>query len=159
MVMDTLSPELKQALESFEMEELDIMIERKRLRDFKQLRRLLALDASVKPEYRQRALYALGRWGDPSIVKDIVTLLPELPESHCITGLEALSRLGTTAARKTVRLFADNPSPHIRKTVVEALTRLGGRSEIARLQMIAKTDKVQWVRELAQKRLKTALQR
>lgn len=146
--------ELKDALKAFEIGALDKVIERKRREDFEALRRLLSLDTAVDPGDRQRAVYALGRWGDPDVVPEILALPPELKESQCITAIEALGRLGTKAAREAVASYAGHPSPQIRKFVVQALTRIGDAAARATLRKIAKEDRQAWVRELASKRIK-----
>jgi HEAT repeat protein len=146
--------ELKDALKAFEIGALDRIIDRKRKEDFKALRVLLNKDADVNPDDRQRAIYALGRWGDPSVVPEIVSLLSTLKESHRITAIEALGRLGTNPARRAVESYADDPSPQVRKFVVEALSRIGDRAAKAALQKIAREDREPWIRDFAAKRMK-----
>ena len=146
--------ELERALGAFETEALDKIIAQKRPEDFQVLHNLVALEADVNPNQRQRAIYALGRWGDASVVPDIVKLLPTLKESHCITALEALGRLGTQEACEAVMSFADHPSPQIRKFVVAALSRIGGPAAEERLRQMGREDREGWVRELAMKRVK-----
>ena len=148
-----MSDELKRALEAFEIGALDAIIEKKRPEDFRALRRLLSPAADVKPEDRQRAIYALGRWSDPSVVPDVAALLPSLRESHRITAIEALGRLGTKEAREAVEPFATDPSPHVRKFVVEALGRMSGSAAEAALRKIAQRDAEGWVRDLAARRM------
>lgn len=146
--------ELERALVAFEAGALDKIIERKRSEDFEALRRLVSLEPSVNPDHRQRAIYALGRWGDSSVVPSVVKMLPSLKESHCITALEALGRLGTNDACAAIESFADNPSPQIRKFVVEALYRIGSPAAEAKLRKMANEDSEGWVRDLVAKRMK-----
>lgn len=153
-VYKELPPELKDALKAFEIGALDRIIDRKRKEDFEALRALLAEGTGVDPDDRQRAIYALGRWGDPSVVPEVVSLLPTLKESHRITAIEALGRLGTGPARTAVESCADDPSPQVRKFVVEALARFRGPAAKATLRKIAREDAEPWVRELAAKRMK-----
>jgi HEAT repeat protein len=148
-----LPAELEAALRSFEVGALDRVIEHKRPEDFEALRRLLARDGRARPDYRQRAIYALGRWGDTRVVPDILGLLPELEESHRITAIEALGRLGTETARDAVEEYADDPSPHVRKFVVEALSRIGDPAAEKRLQRMAERDPADWVRDLALRKI------
>jgi len=150
---DGLPAELEAALRSFEAGALDRVIERKRPEDFEALIRLLAREKRARRDYRQRAIYALGRWGDTGVVPDIVGLLPELEESHRITAIEALGRLGTRTARDAVEKYADDPSPHVRKFVVEALSRIGDAVAEKRLQRMAERDPADWVRELARRKI------
>jgi HEAT repeat protein len=81
-------------------------------------------------------------------------VLPTLKESHCITALEALGRLGTQEACEAVRSFADHPSPQIRKFVVVALSRIGSPAAEERLRQMAREDPKDWVRDFAAKRVK-----
>jgi HEAT repeat protein len=55
--------------------DLDAIIARRHPHDFEALRRLLTTDPAVNRLHRARAVYALGRWGDPSVVEDIPALL------------------------------------------------------------------------------------
>ncbi len=146
---------LKQALQVFETGELDLIVKKKRRDHFDALRSLLSLDSGVEPEHRQRAIYALGRWGDTSVVPDLVSLLPRLDESERITALDALGRLDTKEARTAVETCADDPSPQVRKFVVTALRRLGGPDAESRLRWIAKEDGEGWIRDLAQSAVKS----
>jgi HEAT repeat protein len=125
----------------------------KRSEDFVALRGLLAPDADVSPDDRQRAIYALGRWGEPSVVPQVVALLPTLKETHCLTAIEALGRLGTSPARVAIESYSHHESPHVRKFVVEALNRIGDSAADAILRKIASDDREPWVRELASKRV------
>ena len=146
--------ELKDALKAFEIGALDKIVARHRREDFDALRRLVAEKSAGDPNDRQRAIYALGRWGDPSVVPDIASLLPNLKESHCITAIEALGRLGTQAARQAVEPYAGHASPQVRKFVVVALGRIGDSAAKSTLRKIAREDKQAWVRDLASKRMK-----
>lgn len=152
-VYQRLSPELKDALKAFEIGALDRIIEAKRKEDFDALRRLVSKDVDVNANDRQRAIYALGRWGDPSVVPEIVSLLSTLKESHCMTAIEALGRLGTNPARVAIESYASDPSPHVRKFVVEALNRLGDPAADATLLKIVQDDREAWVRDLASRRV------
>lgn len=148
-----ISTRLKQALEVFEIGELDLIVEKKRSEDFDALRSLVTMDPGVDPEYRQRAIYALGRWGDPEVVSDLTTVLPQLNESERITALDALGRLDTKEARKAVETCAEDLAPDVRKFVIAALRRLGGADADSRLRKIAKEDGEGWIRTLAQRAL------
>lgn len=148
-----ISPRLKRALEVFEIGELDLIIEKKRRVDFDALRSFVSMDPGVDPDYRQRAIYALGRWGDTKVVPQLITVLPQLDESERITALDALGRLDTKEARKAVETCADDASPDVRKFVVAALRRFGGAIADSRLRKMAKEDKEGWIRSVAQRAL------
>jgi HEAT repeat protein len=150
---ERLTPELKDALESFEQGALDRVVRRRRPEDYEALRELAASDAA-DPNLRQRAIQALGRWGDASAVPDIAAFLlsPATKDSHRITAIEALGRLGTKTAREAVEQFTSDPSPQLRKFVVRALSQIGDPAARARLRKISKTDPTPWVRALASDR-------
>ncbi|HEU4456567.1 MAG TPA: HEAT repeat domain-containing protein [Longimicrobium sp.] len=159
MRYEEISPELRDALKAFEIGLLDQVVARRRPEDFAALRRLLAEDGEVSPNDRQRAMYALGKWDDPSVVPEIVARLPELKESHRITAIEALGRLGTGQARAAVEAHADDPSPHVRKFVVEALSRIGDPAAEETLRRMAREDGQEWVRNLAARRMQARAKR
>ncbi len=145
-----LTPELKYALDSFEQGALDRVVRMKRPEDYSALCRLAAADAA-DPNLRQRAVQALGRWGDTSAVADIAAFLlsPDTKESHRITAIEALGRLGTKPAREAVESFAAHPSPQVRKFVVRALGQIGDSAAKTKLRKMAESDDTEWLRELA----------
>ena len=149
---DDTSSDLRDALKSFEIGALDRIIERGDEKDFEALRRLVS-DPSVNPDDRQRAIYALGRWGDPAVVPDIVEVLPTLKETHCMTAIEALGRIGTDEARAAVLPYARHRSPHVRKFVVEALSRIDDAEAREAVRTIANADRSPWVRDLAARRM------
>ena len=150
-VYQQLPDEIKDALRAFENGALDRIIRRKRPEDLAALRGLIT--EAADPNYRQRAIYAVGRWGDTSAVPDLVRVLPVLKESHTYTALEALGRLGTPEARAAVESYADHPSPQVRKFVVEALTRIADPAADATIEKMARGDSEGWVRELAARRM------
>ena len=139
---------LKMALESDELCDLDEIARRRDRAQLEALKKLLS-EPAPKKEYRSRAIYALGRSGDPGAVPDIVRTLPELDEEERMTAMDALGRLGTKEALDAVARHADDPSPQVRKFAVHALNRIGGREAEAKLRTIAKEDPEKWVRELA----------
>lgn len=141
--------ELEEALEAFESGAMDMIIRARRKEHFEALQRLVSTDAAINKRHRRRAVYALGRWGDASVVPDIQRVLPELDQSERITALDALGRLGTAPAAETVAEYANDPSPQVRKFVVQALGRIGGPEARARLRSIADEDQEEWLRGLA----------
>jgi HEAT repeat protein len=150
--MIELSKQLRDALEAEESGELDKLIRRQRPSDFKALRNLLSLDTSIPPDFRTKSLYALGRWGDASVVPDIVRLLPQLDERGRISALSALGRLGTPEATAAIIEQSDDPSPQVRKTATLALQRIGTSAASAKLRELAANDPLPWIRELAARR-------
>lgn len=150
-----LSDELKFALEADELGELDKIIRTRSKDHFESLQKLLSIDEpAINKEYRKRALYALGRWEDPSAVKNIEKILGELDESARITAIDALGRLGTKKALKIIPKYSKDPSPHVRKIVVSSLSRIGNSEALSKLRTIANEDSEDWVRVMAAKQLK-----
>jgi HEAT repeat protein len=147
-----LSPELDEALRSFEIGAMDNVIARHDPRDFEVLRQLVAGGEAVDPGDRQRAIYALGKWGDPAAVPDIIAVLPSLEPTQSMTAIEALGRLGTDEARAAVESYVSDPSPHVRKFVVEALARMESPAADDVIGTVAATDDEPWVRALASRR-------
>lgn len=144
--------ELRMALESDDGESLSEIVERKRPRDFDALRELLSLDPSIPPQYRTKALAALGRWGDPAIVPTIRDLLPELSERERISAIDALGWVGTREALTVVSEYTSDPSPQVRKFVAMALRRIDTREARSALKKMAAEDPEDWVRAVASKR-------
>lgn len=150
-VEPALPRELELALEADEAGELSEIIRGHRAEHFESLRKLVSTDTAVTAEYRKKALYALGRWGDPRIVPEIERILPELDETGCIAGLDALGRLGRKQALATVTDCSIDPSPQVRKAAIQALSRIGGPEARQRIRVIADEDPEEWIRKLAAK--------
>ncbi len=151
--MAALPEELRQALEADDAEELNRLLRRRRPEDFEALQTLLRPDQSIPSHHRTKALYALGLWGDPSVVPTITRLLPDLDERGRMSALSALGRLGTPDAVATIVAHLDEPSPQVRKIAVLALSRNDTPDARRRLREIATNDPVDWVREVASRRL------
>ena len=156
--MANISKELLRALESDDSGELDQVIKERKEEDFEALQSLLSLDPSVNPEHRRKALYALGRWGDPAPVSAINNLLPQLDEAERITAVDALGRLGTPEALAGVLACVADPSPHVRKFATHALGRIDTPEAQAKLKEIEANDSADFVRDVASKYLKPGSQ-
>ncbi len=150
--MADLPEALRAALEAEESGELVRLLGRKRPEDFAALRELLALDASIPSDFRTKAMFALGRWGDPSVVPDIIRLLPNLAERERISALAALGHLGRPEAVPAILESADDASPQVRKAATLALRRISTPETVAKLKDIAAKDPVSWIRDLAARR-------
>lgn len=140
--------QLESALEAEEAGALNEIIRDRRPEHFEVLR-ALATGPAIDAPYRTKALYALGRWGDPSVVPEIANTLSELDEGGRIAALDALGRLGTEPAVAAVARSSDDPSPQVRKMAVEALSRIGSPEARQRLEAIGHTDSEAWIRKLA----------
>lgn len=149
-----LPPELVKAFEAEEAQELGEIIRTHRPEHFDALRQLVAGGSTVREAYRTKALYALGRWGDPSVVPEIVQVLPQLREVELIAAIDALGRFSTSQAIEAVGAHAKHASPQVRKLVVQALTRIGGPAAQKKLRTIADEDAEAWIRELAVRSLR-----
>ena len=150
--MVELSNELRAALEAEEAGELVQLVRRGRPEDFVALRSLLSVDPSIPPGFRTKAMYALGRWGDPSVVPDITRLLPELGERERVGALSALGHLGASEAAPAILEFANDPSPQVRKAAAVALSRTATPEAATKLRDLAANDPLPWIRELAARR-------
>ncbi len=148
--MDNQIPgDLAKALNAFEAGPLDQLIRQKRPEHFEALQRLVSTTPATESRFRQKALYALGRWGDPSVVPLLVAVLPALADKERMTAIDALGRLGTDDAREAIVSHTADPSPQVRKFVVEALARLGGTEASASQREMAAHDPEDWIRDLA----------
>lgn len=149
--MAELPDELQAALEADDAGELNQLLQHRRPEDFQALQSLLTLDSPVPADYRTKALYAVGLLGDPVVVPTIIRLLPELDERGRMSALSALGRLGTPEATAALIEHADEPSPQVRKIAVLALSRNPTPEAQRKLQDVAASDPVAWVRETAER--------
>ena len=150
--MAELSEELRAALEAEESGELVRLLSRRRPEDFAALRGLLSLESSIPTDFRTKAMFALGRWGDPSVIPDIVRLLPDVGERERVSALTALGHLARPEAAPAILQFADDASPQVRKAATVALSRIRTPEATAKLRDIAAKDPVPWIRDLAGRR-------
>lgn len=147
-----LPPEIFDALEADDAGPLHEIVRRRREEDFQRFRRILA--SSDAPErWRIRSMYALARWGDPSVAPEIERVMPELSERGRIAGIDALGRLRAEVAIDTIVAHATHPSAHVRKTVAHALSRIGTARADEELRAMAEKDPTDWVRGVARKQL------
>lgn len=149
--MSEISEKLLRALESDDAGELGIIIKKRKQEDFKALQTFLSLDPSIKNEHRAKAIYALGRWGDPAPVKAIGSIISDLDEASRITAINTLGRISTEDSLDVVIKLVDDPSPNVRKFVARALARINTTEAHEKLKEIASKDKVEYVRVLASK--------
>lgn len=149
--MAELPDELQAALDADDAGELSQLLRRRRPEDFEALQSLLTIDPSVPADHRTKALHAVGLWGDPIVVPTIIRLLPQLDERSLISALSALGRLGTPEALAAVIEHADEPSPQVRKIAVLALSRNATPEARRKLQDVAASDPVDWVRATAER--------
>jgi HEAT repeat protein len=153
MKVSEIPDHLLKALQAEDSGPLDAIIRAQRPADLEVLRRIVASD-DLPEELRRKAIYALGRWGDVRSVEEIERALPALGEGARIAAIDALGRLGTEQALQTVARFRDDPSPHVRKFVVKALSQSGSAEARVGLREIAEKDPEEWVRNLAREKEK-----
>ncbi len=139
---------LIQAFESDDACTLDRIIKEGKREELQALQRI-ASDPSATPGYRRKALYALGRWKEPSSVSVIQKILPELDEAERISAIDALGRLGTNEAVASISEYIGDQSPNVRKFVVHALGRIGTTEAQQKLQEIKIKDPMNYIREMA----------
>lgn len=151
--MTGITHELLAALEADQSCELDEIIARRRPEDLEALRGLLRPDPSINPLHRARAVYAVGRWGDPAVVDELRALLPELDHAGRIGAIDALGRLGTDDALDAVLAYSDDTSLPVRKFVTKALGRIATPRAHAELRDLASNDPSDYIRSLAAGRL------
>lgn len=149
--MTPVSGELLRAIESDCSQDMTQVIRDKKREDFAGLQEFLSLDPSVNPQHRVKAISALGRWGDPTLVPAIRGILPHLDERGRISAVDALGRLGTEEALGGVLEQANDPSPQVRKFVTRALGRINKPEAQAKLRQMADADPADFVRALASK--------
>lgn len=152
-MQEPLAPELEAALQAEEAGALNQIVQARRPEHLAQLR-LVAADETAPALYRSRAIYALGRWGDPAAVADIVRGLPTLTEQGRLSAMDALGRLATPEAERVLAANAGDASPQVRKLVVEGLVRTKGAVADSTLRVIAERDPEGWLRELASRHVK-----
>jgi HEAT repeat protein len=139
------------ALNADESGELDQLLRSGREEDLEALRAVafgeLPIDA---PNSRAKAIYALGRWRDPTLPGVLEQILPELDRQSRIAAIDALGRVGDMSNVIIIARYADDDSEQVRKAVVKALARIGGDEANMALQGIARGDNSPWIRELAE---------
>ena len=149
----SISDELEQALNAEESGELGKIIQSRRPEHFENLLKLVTTDSDINAKRRIKAIYALGRWGNLSVISDIERVLPQLDEAGRIAAVDALGRLGTKQALEVVSRYTDDPSSQVRKFVIYALRKIGDLEAQTRLRQIANQDSENWLRELASKQI------
>jgi HEAT repeat protein len=152
-VQERLSPELEAALQAEEAGALNQIVRARRPEHLVQLRQVAA-DETAPPLYRSRAIYALGRWGEPAAVADIVRGLATLDEQGKLSAMDALGRLATPEAEQVLAGYAGDASPQVRKLVVQGLARTTGAAARSTLRAIAERDPEGWIRDLASRNVR-----
>lgn len=125
--------------------------------DFALLRAVVE-DDDAPPEYRRKAMYALGRWSgrDDEAVETIASVLPGLGELERITAVNALGRIGSDAALEVTLRYAEDDQAEVRRQVVKSLDRIGSTRAVEALRRIAEQDPAEHVRDLARARAQAA---
>ncbi len=148
--MKQFSTELTNAIESDCAHSMEPLMEAKRSQDLKDMLDLLKEDVGTS-NARARALYALGRWGDPKVVEQISEALPLFNDLERASAIDALGRLGSAPALASVISLQDDPSMQVRKFVVRALSRFKGAKAAKALKYMEENDSEDLVRAYARK--------
>jgi HEAT repeat protein len=151
--MTEIPGDLELALDADESCDLDVIIGQRRPADFEALRSLLRSDPAGGTPHRARAIYALGRWGDPAIVTTIRDLLPSLDHDERISAIDALGRLGTDEAAEGILRYANDESLPVRKFAALALGRIDTPRARAGLGQLEQADPSNYIRSLAARQL------
>ena len=146
-----ISNELSEALESDCGHSLEDVIDRKAPEDFRALQNFLSMDPTINSQQRIKALHLLGRWGDPVAVPTIVQILPDLDEVGRSRAIEALGRLDSSDGFAAILEHVNDPSPNVRKFVVNALGKTSQPGAQKKLKEIEDKDTEAFVRDLARK--------
>lgn len=151
---------LELALAADDRDRLQRIIERAAPDDFALLQALVA-DDDTPPNYRRKAMFALGQWPgrNDEAVATIAAALPELTELERITAVDALGRIGTEAALDVVLNCVEDDEPDVRRQVVKALDEIGSGRAVAALDRIAASENVDYVRALAEEKVQDARRR
>lgn len=153
--MPQISDRLLRALESDDPCDLQNLVQEKRTEDFEALQALLSREPSVNADHRRKAVYALGRWGDPATVPAIRDLLPDLDEQGRIAAADALGKLGTQEALEGVVSLVGDSSPQVRKFAARALGKIDLPEAQDKLREIETSDDADFVRAAASRQLKS----
>ncbi len=149
--MVQVSDRVRRALESDESGDLDRIVQEKNPEDFAQLRSLLPSGAAIEPGYRRKAIYALGRWGDTTVVPEITGLIPAMGEQDLIAAADALGRLGSEEALNGVLRISESDSRNVRKFAVRALGKFDRPQAVERLVQFRENDPDESLRNLARR--------
>jgi len=151
---------LELALEADDRDRLERLIAEGDESDF-DLLQLLVEREDTPPNYRRKAMYALGRWPDrkETAASTIAAAMPKLTELERITAVDALGRIGTDAALNAVMGYAADDDADVRRQVVKALDRIGTAPAVEALDRMAAEDNVDYVRSLAQEKAEAVRRR
>lgn len=141
--------ELRDALDSFEGEEFDRLVEERRADIHAALVLLATTNSPIPPRHRQRAVHGLGLIHNPEDVDIIAAALPRLDELGTATAAISLGRIGSDAAVTLAAGLGRHESEQVRKFVVKALSHSRSATAQSELRRIAEADTSPWVRDLA----------
>jgi len=147
--MAKISKQLSEVLESDCAHSVEDVLKKKSADDFKTLISILPLESNVSENYRTKALYLLGLWGDKSSVPEIINILPKLDEMGRISGIDALGRLGSKEALAGILQCANDSSDNVRKFVTRALGKINTADAKNKLKEIQKKDPTRYIRDIA----------
>jgi HEAT repeat protein len=144
-----MSPELQRALDSSCALGVDEGLQAIHPEDLAALRALISPETD--PAIRNNAVYLLGRLGDGPSTEPIRALLGSDDERERINAVSALGNLGTDEALNGVLDATRDSSPDVRRFAVYALGRLGSHAAHERLDELASSDPIEFVRAAARR--------
>lgn len=147
--MSKYSAILSHALESECAHSMEPLMQAKNTEDFTSMIDMLADDSPA--QYKARALFALGRWGDNKATSAICKAVPNMDEVCRLTAADSLSRLNSAAALDGLLNMANDVSPHVRKVVLKGLTRFDKPKAKLGFETIQEAEKERFVQDYGRK--------
>ncbi|MFF0532946.1 HEAT repeat domain-containing protein [Nocardia amikacinitolerans] len=152
--METMSPQLRRALESTCATSVEKVLRARNAQDLAVLRSILRSRDESSRSMRQSAIQILGRWGDREAVPAIRALLPGFDERERINAVDALGRIGGAEAEAAVLALSEDESPDVRRFAAYALARLGSSTATDRQRQMERSDPEPSTRKAAQRSLR-----
>jgi HEAT repeat protein len=150
--MSKYSAELTNMLESECAHSMEPMMKAKNRQDFADLMSILSENENkLPPQAKARALFALGRWGDNKAVAEISKVLTTLDEVGRLSAVDALGRLNSAPALDSILTISKDPSPHVRKVALKALSRFDKPKAQKGMQSMLAEEKEKFVKDYGEK--------
>lgn len=149
--MAELSQRVRDVMETDCAHTLEDLVAKPTDEEIRELITIVADEAEMTPNQRQRAVYMLGRMGREEAAPVIIKALPRLDEGGRIAAADALGRLATPEAQAKVIELSNDPAPQVRKFAAKALARIGTSPAIGFLRGMVDGDEEPFVRAAAGK--------
>ena len=112
-------------------------------------------DPQEAPERVGRAAMILGRSGHKPALTPILTALARLEGKERLQAADALGRIGGTKARDALAKLSEDQDAQVRKFAARGLARIGDTKAQALLKKIADHDSEAFIREIANRHMKS----